>query len=320
MGRCVRTGTHFPDLGAMKTLARLCSFAPLLAAIVVGAPLACSSNVSPGALEASQCGSLSSCCAAMGSEAEMSACENVVVTGDDATCTSALLNYTSIGACTVDAPADGGHLLGADTGLPCQSTGTCTTPNDAGHPTGLDTGTTPTIDGGGIVDGDAWNEDTGNGCNLGLTSCSGICTDTTSDPDNCGACDNVCSAGVCTASVCGGSGGCTGSETSCDGLCTDTTTDPDNCGVCGNQCPGGGTCAASTCSSAVGGCGHSPCAVGAALSDTCDPYADGTTAAVCDCDGDTACCTTSWDSQCVEEAQAYCDSVGGCEDPQCPAS
>jgi len=60
------------------------------------------------------------------------------------------------------------------------------------------------------------------------------------------------------------------------------------------------------------------CTSGAALSDSCDPYDDGTTGFVCDCLGDETCCTTEWDHQCVEEAEEYCEEIGGCDDPDCP--
>ncbi len=41
-------------------------------------------------------------------------------------------------------------------------------------------------------------------CSLPLTDCGGVCIDTTSDPDNCGACGLVCATGLCQASACVG--------------------------------------------------------------------------------------------------------------------
>jgi hypothetical protein len=36
----------------------------------------------------------------------------------------------------------------------------------------------------------------------GLTLCNGQCSDTTSDPGNCGGCGHVCPSGICTNSAC----------------------------------------------------------------------------------------------------------------------
>jgi hypothetical protein len=58
-----------------------------------------------------------------------------------------------------------------------------------------------------------------------------------------------------------------------------------------------------------GGCAHSPCVAGAALVDGCDSSGDDTVGYVCDTEDDTYCCATSWDSQCVSEATAYCAAV-----------
>ncbi|HEY6180544.1 MAG TPA: hypothetical protein VIX73_39150 [Kofleriaceae bacterium] len=42
-------------------------------------------------------------------------------------------------------------------------------------------------------------------CTLPTIDCGGICTDITSDANNCGGCGRVCASGVCTASTCAGS-------------------------------------------------------------------------------------------------------------------
>lgn len=81
-------------------------------------------------------------------------------------------------------------------------------------------------------------------CPTGQMVCSGSCTDTTSNPLNCGACGNVCpdrpnSNRRCTASTCGY--GCASPFGDCDmtsanGCETNLQTDATNCGACGNRC------------------------------------------------------------------------------------
>jgi hypothetical protein len=79
--------------------------------------------------------------------------------------------------------------------------------------------------------------------------CSGVCSYLATDPNNCGACGNVCPAdapyclrGACAACPSPG-------EVVCPTGCADLATDPNNCGACGNVCPadtpycvGGGAC------------------------------------------------------------------------------
>lgn len=73
-------------------------------------------------------------------------------------------------------------------------------------------------------------------CGDGQTCCDGVCKNLSNDPNNCGACGNVCAAGV------GEFVGC------CSGVCTNVSTDSLNCGGCGNQCPLGQTCVNGVCS------------------------------------------------------------------------
>lgn len=80
-------------------------------------------------------------------------------------------------------------------------------------------------------------------CAVGLVSCSGVCTVTAADSNNCGACGNVCGVdtacfkGICT---------CTTGLTACGTACVNTITDVTNCGTCGNVCLSG-SCVAGLC-------------------------------------------------------------------------
>lgn len=71
-------------------------------------------------------------------------------------------------------------------------------------------------------------------------NCGGTCVDYLTDPDNCGACGNVCGDGTCCvngncASL------CPAGQVWCNGACIDPANDSNNCGACGNIC-GDGTC------------------------------------------------------------------------------
>jgi hypothetical protein len=81
------------------------------------------------------------------------------------------------------------------------------------------------------------------------------------------------------------------------------------------------SCTAGVCdvsSGGTGGCAHSPCATGAALANGCDASGDGVVSLVC---GDyPQCCSSSWSSTCVADANNYCiDPTFGdlCIDPGC---
>jgi hypothetical protein len=82
------------------------------------------------------------------------------------------------------------------------------------------------------------------GCPNNETSCSGTCTDTTSDNANCGQCGLACTGGEsCLASKCA----CPTGQTFCGNACTTTSTDAANCGTCGNACPTNQVCAGGSC-------------------------------------------------------------------------
>jgi hypothetical protein len=62
--------------------------------------------------------------------------------------------------------------------------------------------------------------------------CSDQCVDPTTDPDNCGGCNTICSSGAC-----------------CSRQCIDLFVDPDNCGGCGIPCSSG-LCSNGVCEAA----------------------------------------------------------------------
>jgi hypothetical protein len=77
------------------------------------------------------------------------------------------------------------------------------------------------------------------------TLCGTFCTNTSSDPANCGSCGTICSPGVpCASGACGGN--CPAGQSLCGGTCTNTSTDNNNCGACGNICKAG-SCSAGQC-------------------------------------------------------------------------
>jgi len=72
----------------------------------------------------------------------------------------------------------------------------------------------------------------------GATTCFGYLVDTTSDPGNCGGCNNFCPPGIaCTASSCSCPGGVT--QTVCGGGCFNLSTSRTHCGA---DCAGAQAC------------------------------------------------------------------------------
>jgi hypothetical protein len=68
-----------------------------------------------------------------------------------------------------------------------------------------------------------------------------------SDPNNCGACGNVCPAST-PACIQGTCGNCPpNAPTFCSGVCTYLNEDSANCGACGNVCDAQFACAAGVC-------------------------------------------------------------------------
>ena len=78
-------------------------------------------------------------------------------------------------------------------------------------------------------------------------SCSGICEETQSDGNNCGACGTVCGYGQsCNSGTCS----CGSGQTNCSGTCVNLGSDANNCGGCGSVCSFGQSCVNGSC-----GCG-----------------------------------------------------------------
>lgn len=76
--------------------------------------------------------------------------------------------------------------------------------------------------------------------------CGEVCVDYLSDPNNCGACGNVCGDGTCCSN-----GNCVSlcadGQIWCNGVCVDPSNDPGNCGTCGNACGEGSCCSGGAC-------------------------------------------------------------------------
>jgi sugar lactone lactonase YvrE len=99
-------------------------------------------------------------------------------------------------------------------------------------------------------------------CYSGFVNCEGSCTETSSDPSNCGACGVSCATSrgeFCAAGTCG-----CGTFTSCSGTCVDTNTNASDCGACGHVCDAGQLCqdgaCVETCSASYTICTNSYCA------------------------------------------------------------
>jgi Stigma-specific protein, Stig1 len=76
-----------------------------------------------------------------------------------------------------------------------------------------------------------------------LVICDNECVDLTSDYENCGSCNNICTSSVCLAGTCLV---CSSEETVCGQQCINTASDPDNCGGCFSPCSSG-LCSNSLC-------------------------------------------------------------------------
>jgi hypothetical protein len=87
-------------------------------------------------------------------------------------------------------------------------------------------------------------------CPPGLIVCGSTCSDLSTDPYNCGACDHACATGAACAG--GACSACPADKpTLCVApteYCADTQSDPSNCGTCGHACALGFACSKGACS------------------------------------------------------------------------
>jgi hypothetical protein len=89
----------------------------------------------------------------------------------------------------------------------------------------------------------------------GPTTCNGQCTNTATDPNNCGGCAGSGGVACAFGSVCSGGecldrcpfNACPDSSAPDGGTCVDLNNDRQNCGACGNACLAGAQCQFGQC-------------------------------------------------------------------------
>ncbi|MBI5515104.1 MAG: FG-GAP repeat protein [Deltaproteobacteria bacterium] len=154
-----------------------------------------------------------------------------------------------------------------------------------------------------------------------LTRCGGVCTDTGTDPSNCGGCGVVCNttngraacaSGRCTIACGTGFGDCDGMVA--NGCETDLGTATGHCGRCGNACGAGMVCSAGACGTT---CRAPTTLCGVACADTAiDPGHCGRCGNVCPtAAGATSTCAAGTCGFLCRPGTGDCDgsSTNGCE-------
>jgi hypothetical protein len=108
--------------------------------------------------------------------------------------------------------------------------------------------------GGTLTTGTAWSNFSSS-CPSGQVFCGGVCTNLSSDINNCGTCGNKCAAPNATAACTNGGCvivACNSGFANCNGQFADgcevnTNSDINNCGTCGNKCAAGRSCVSGVC-------------------------------------------------------------------------
>jgi hypothetical protein len=175
---------------------------------------------------------------------------------------------------------------------------------------------------GGVVNGKCA------ACPQGTINCGGICcsasccnndcTNTATDPKNCGKCGNLCASGqscqngvcscpsgqvLCNGTCCpsgqtcqNGACSCPTGQVLCNGTCTDTSTDNKNCGKCGNPCGVGQTCEDGKC-----------------LTFCCDR---GSPNCMSECESRQSCCSEGLLDFCSDNCNCCCNEVPCADFPE----
>jgi|GEM_PF-762755 hypothetical protein len=107
---------------------------------------------------------------------------------------------------------------------------------DGGAADDAGSGEAGTTDASGTLADTAWGDAGPLHCAEPLVACGDQCVDLTTDPENCGTCNAICSSSVCISGACLV---CASEETVCGQECINTASDPDNCGGCGVPCASG---------------------------------------------------------------------------------
>ncbi len=203
--------------------------------------------------------------------------------GGDATdaATDAETDATPTDSMTADTPpSDAGTDAAGDATLPDSPPGDATPPDSPPPDAGVD----------------APPPDAPPSCPANQQLCGGLCKDTSSDPDFCGASCSDCGTGVCSAGKC-----CPSGQTNCNGTCVDLDdggANGTNCGACGTNCNAGNACSAGKCCPT----GETNCS-GTCRDTEDDPFNCGGCGIICSAG------SSCLSGQCCPQGQVNCNGV-----------